>query len=395
MTQVTLPIVKGQSGTPEFGYDPQDDMQKVKSVQKKFRDSFSGAALDLTKWDQVLGTGGTIAVANSTLTFGSGNTANAEHSILSKETFTIPFRVGIGLTLSQRIANQSFFVEAVSVDPSTGVPDGKHKVGWLFDGTSATQAKYETQNGGFTVLQSAASAVVTTAGGGFYEIEPFSDETWWHSTILDSGSGRINSYRRHQQTPDPNAVFKLRLRWLNAGTAPASSTNAVVQFLSVIDYAELTAEITAGRGQAAAGQGIAAIIPALPALIAGTALIGDVSHQYRPGNTGAATNHHVVSAATTNAAVVKASAGKVVGWNLSNTTASWRYVKLHNIATAPTAGSGVVMTIAIPPNSTVTRTIEGGISFATGIGRTVVTGAADTDVTATAVNDVVGDIQFA
>ena len=124
-------------------------------------------------------------------------------------------------------------------------------------------------------------------------------------------------------------------------------------------------------------------------------VVGDVGLQVRANATGAASIHHVVSAASTGAAVIKASAGRVLGWNLSNTSASWRYVKLHNQTTTPTAGSGVVLTIGIPPNSTVDQAVAQGIAFATGIGRTTVTGAADADATAVAANDIVGDIYFA
>ncbi len=95
-------------------------------------------------------------------------------------------------------------------------------------------------------------------------------------------------------------------------------------------------------------------------LAAGTNAIGDVGLQVRANATGAMTGHHVVSAATTNVAQIKATAGRVYGWCLSNTTASWRFVKLHNVASA-TAGSGVVQ---------------------------------DADATATGVADVVGDIFF-
>jgi hypothetical protein len=131
------------------------------------------------------------------------------------------------------------------------------------------------------------------------------------------------------------------------------------------------------------------------ALVAGTAIIGDVGVTYRANNTGAASGTHIVSAATTNPTLVKNAAGRVLGWIFGNNTASFRYVKLHNQATAPTAGTGVVRTIALPPNSTVTYTIEGGIGFATGIGLTIVTGVADADNTAVGLNEVVGDIFFA
>ena len=85
------------------------------------------------------------------------------------------------------------------------------------------------------------------------------------------------------------------------------------------------------------------------------------------------------SAASTNAAVVKASAGRVLGWQLANTTASWVYVKLHNQTTTPTAGAGVLRTIAIPPNGKSEFAQEGGIAFTTGIGLTTTAGAADAE----------------
>jgi hypothetical protein len=129
-------------------------------------------------------------------------------------------------------------------------------------------------------------------------------------------------------------------------------------------------------------------------IAAGTNLIGDFGMQVRANATGAMSGHHIVSAATTNVAQIKATAGRVFGWSLSNTTASWRYVKLHNVASA-TAGSGVTQTIGIPPNATVEATFPFGIAFATAISRSVVTGAADADATATGVADVVGDIFFA
>jgi hypothetical protein len=157
--------------------------------------------------------------------------------------------------MSQRIANQEFYVEVISVNATTGVADGLHTAGFLFDGTNANQAKYFTANGGQASLISAASTFNPTTGTGVFEFEPFSDECWWHSGTLDANSGRTNSFRRHQQVPDPNASYKIRLRWLN-GTTPATTTTASLQFVACQDYAELTAEITAGRGIAVAGQSI-------------------------------------------------------------------------------------------------------------------------------------------
>lgn len=274
-----VPFAATEDGRSEIGgYDPNDDMLKVKSVQKKFRDNFIDATALAQKW-VVSPNAGAIAVAPGALTLSSGIVANNDTSILSVETFTIPFRVQVAVSLSQRIANQSFIVEAVSVDPATGIVDGLHSAGFIFDGTSHTQAKYRVQSDGMSPLESAASTVSSSASGSIYELEPFSDECWFHSGVLDSINGRAQSYRRHQQIPDPNALYKLRLRWQNASVAPATNSDAVIRFIACQDYAELTAEITAGRGQNVPGQ-------ALGVMIAGgqSAMVGPVPHDGARGS---------------------------------------------------------------------------------------------------------------
>jgi len=230
----------------------------VQTVSAKFRESFPGSAVRDGVWDSSVGTGGSLSVASGQLTMASGTTADSVTSVTGKQSFTVPFRFSVGLTLSQRIANQSFFVEVVSIG-NDGLPDGLNQAAWVFDGTSATQAKYQVQVDGLAALTSAAVTVVTTASTTLFEIEPFADECWWHSTAVDSASNRTNSYRRQLRSPDPNALYEVRLRWVNGSTAPASSTNAVVSFTTVSDYAEITAEITAGRGQASGGQAIATV----------------------------------------------------------------------------------------------------------------------------------------
>ncbi len=373
------------------GYDQQDDMLKVKSVQKKFRDSFGGASLDTTKWTSSVGSGASITLGSGVMNMVSGVVANAETYILSKEVFTIPFRVSIGFTMSQRIANQEFFVEMVSVDPVTGVPDGKNSVSWDFDSTTATSAKYLVSNSGLTPLASGYVTVPTTASGGIYEIEPFADEVWFHGGTLDSTSGRANSYRRHQQIPDPNAVYKLRLRWKNGATAPASTTTAVVQYVSVQDYAELTAEITAGRGQAAVGQAIAAAVVSMP-----TVTINSPAVYESPSTTagGYTSLGKLIAAATTNATAIKTSAGVLGALIAMNLSAATKYVKLYNKASAPTVGTDVPVYVFPIPAGGMLQLTDLKTRFTTGIALAITGGIADTDTTAVAANDVVVNWEY-
>lgn len=130
-------------------------------------------------------------------------------------------------------------------------------------------------------------------------------------------------------------------------------------------------------------------------LAAGTNAIGDVGLQVRANATGAASMANVISAATNNPTVVKASAGRVLGFCLTNTNAAIRFLKFHNTSAAPTPGSGVVATIPLPPNQSVDITIPQGMGFSTGISYTIVTGAATTDTAAVAANEITGTIVFA
>lgn len=376
------------------GYDSQDDMLKVKSVQKKMRDSFGGTEIDASKWELSLGSGGSSTVAGGVLTLASGITANSQSSLLSKETFTIPFRVTTAFTMSQRIANQSFYVEAVSVSPETGLPDGKESIGYLFDGTTPTQGKYLVQTAGGTPLVSGLVTLPTTVSGSVFELEPFSDEAWFHGGVLDSTNGRANSYRRHQQIPDPNGVYKIRVRWLNGATAPASSTNAVVQFIAVQDYAELTAEITAGRGQTVAGQALAAAVVSMPTVT----VTGTVNNIPSPSTSsgGFTSLGKLIAAATTNPTLLKGSAGNLGLLSMVNLSASTKYLKIFNKATAPVPGTDVpTMVYPVLANSHFNVPIpSGGLRFGTGLGVCVTGGIADTDTTALAANDVVVDWAF-
>jgi hypothetical protein len=103
---------------------------------------------------------------------------------------------------------------------------------------------------------------------------------------------------------------------------------------------------------------------------------------------------HLVSAATTNATNVKASAGKLHGWYIYNSNAAARKVAFHNTAGTPTAGASVTDSFVIPPTSAANAFTETGIAFTTGIAITTVTGIADSDATAVAANDLDINLYF-
>lgn len=113
------------------------------------------------------------------------------------------------------------------------------------------------------------------------------------------------------------------------------------------------------------------------------------------GASGGSTPSHAISAATTNATNVKASAGLLYGLSISNTNAAARYFKLYDKATAPIVGTDTPkMTIQVPGNGTVIRAFPVGLAFAAGIGYAATGAITDGDTTAIGLNDLSMDLDY-
>lgn len=103
---------------------------------------------------------------------------------------------------------------------------------------------------------------------------------------------------------------------------------------------------------------------------------------------------HLVSAASTNATNIKASAGTVNGWFIYNSNAAARKVNFHNTAGTPTAGASIHSAIVIPGLAGANVSFADGINFSTGIAITTVTELTDAGSTAVALNDLIINIYF-
>lgn len=110
------------------------------------------------------------------------------------------------------------------------------------------------------------------------------------------------------------------------------------------------------------------------------------THPY-PVTSGGESNSHLITAATDNAANVKASAGQVYRVNIFNKANYPVYLKFHNTAGTPTAGAGVVYTVGCQAGLARDIQFPMGLPFATGIGITVVKDIADAGTTAVAASD--------
>ena len=113
-----------------------------------------------------------------------------------------------------------------------------------------------------------------------------------------------------------------------------------------------------------------------------------------PHTAGGCSMYHKVSAASDNAANVKASAGQVYGISIYNNAGYPVYVKLHNTAGTPTAGAGVVRAFGCQAGVTVTYNQANGMAFGTGIGITIVKDITDAGTTAVALSDCVVGIEY-
>lgn len=114
---------------------------------------------------------------------------------------------------------------------------------------------------------------------------------------------------------------------------------------------------------------------------------------------GGATPHKLVSAATTNATSLKASAGQVYLVVCTNVNAAVRYLKLYNKASAPTVGTDVpVQTYGIPGNTAgaghVIPIPACGLEFTTGIAYALTTEATDAGSSAVAASEIVVNIGY-
>lgn len=165
------------------------------------------------------------------------------------------------------------------------------------------------------------------------------------------------------------------------GTIKAASAAAVAADTALVVAISPNNVLRAGDGVSVAKVQTASVRPALADLSQTVSL---------SGNLGITTTLTLNSAATTNATSVKASAGSLVGLNVSNIGAAAAYLKLYNKASAPTVGTDVpVLTIPLPAGAVVDLDLGTlGRVFTTGIALAITNLAADSDTTAIAAGQV-------
>ena len=233
---------------PQYFDIVQDDYQVVSGTEGaisisnqtiKLREDFAGSSLNANWTVVALGSGHSINVTNSQLELATGTTVNTETIIRSTKTFRIPLQVAFIARLSQRIANQEFYLEFID-------NTGQHYTRWMFDGTENQLAKIVSSNANTVNGPNTISIYPSSAFRLFY-IRNLVDETLFINRDLDQISRQNLQYQIYRLLPDPNRDYYIQIRARNLTTAPSSSTTFYIDAVVVHDWYTLTTEVTSGQ----------------------------------------------------------------------------------------------------------------------------------------------------
>jgi hypothetical protein len=179
-------------------------------------------------------------VGDSTLTITNGQalfTSGVNPSQVSYFTrlLDLPSMVNnFQLTLSQRIANASFYI-GFSDNPD---PTMAKVYAWLlFDGTTATTTKLQSARNPIVVptggeIQSSNITISTTASATEFRIELLRDRAMAFQNDSLKGTNKVS-------LPSPSDELYLTVAWVNGATPPATTTTATIDFIQVANNNEL------------------------------------------------------------------------------------------------------------------------------------------------------------
>ncbi len=277
----------------------------------------------------------------------------------------------------------------------------------LYNGVTATSSLFDCQRKGWNSGDTTLAVNTSASPGHVVQIvndgrNVFCDDM----LIASSATPDVSATRGHRvvNIPDDELDLYVYLWSRNGSTAPASTTTWTVGFWSVEDFVNFPVYIAGQRMQGNRSPfpvkvtNAPTVNPSGGALAAGTNAIGDVGVQYRASATGGASAISVLSPATPAATAIKAAAGRLLGWQLINTSASVRSIKIWNTAVAGiTIGTTAALwEIDIPAGGSVDFRLEAGIAFATAISYAVTGAKGLTDNTGgLGANDVSGSFFYA
>lgn len=313
-----------------------------------------------------------------------------------------------GVTSPVSIAASVTVTDSQVVADNGGFTDGTTKVfmgGYIFDevaGTALTEndaaaARVDSKRAQVLVIEDATTRGqrATVSAGGAIKVDGSAATQPVSGTVTTSppSNASTNVAQLAGTTTDTNSGNKSAgtLRVVLATDQPALTNKLLVtpDANAQVDVNKIAGTATAvNSGNKDAGTQRVVLATDQPALT------NPLKTTQTPATTGGLTTYHLVSAATTNATNIKASAGQVFGWYIYNSNAAARKVAFHNSASAPTAGASIFFAIVIPPSSGANVEFTNGIAFSSGIGITTVTDLTDAGATAVAASDLIINIFY-
>lgn len=351
----------------------------VDNTNALYRYDFAGTALP-TDWNILSqGTGQTVSVASSIMTIAAGTTASAETIVRCTRAIRVKFYVRFVVSLSQRIANQNIYLEITN---SSGTTFARYDL----NGATATSGQAQTGNSG-TNNTATSITIPTTASYATLDIYADTNDVVFSSVASNSNAVKSGIASFDRLILEPTEDYYVQVRVTNGGTAPASSTNVNVDAVVIQDLTGVKVDVIRGDGTAALSNATPVQVLSAPT----TTVVPSAST-----SVGASSAHHLISAATTNATSVKASVGVINDIQVSNASASPRYFKLYNKASAPTVGTDTpVKTILVPAGDTVALSFAPhGLRLTSGIAYALTTGIAVADVAAVGASEMAVNIAY-
>ena len=269
-----------------------------------------------------------------------------------------------------------------------------------YSGTTATQASVDAQRRGWNSGLTTATINTTASPGHVMNTYADGRNVYWSDTLVASATTPTITTRasRIESLPDDDVELYVYFWAYNGTTNPATSTTWTIGFVSVEDNANVPTYIAGARPTGSAAplavsqQGTVTTTFTQPALVAGTAAIGDVGIQYRANATGAATLTNINCPATPAAQQIKGGAGRLLSIVVTNNAAAARWLKIFNLLSASvTPGTTAALAeLGIGAGQTIEWSLEGGAAFSTGITIMVTGGVGLSNNTAVTLGDVTG-----
>lgn len=398
----------------------------------------------------IVGTGVGYSQANGALAITAGTTTNAEFLTRSTEFWEGSMRMRVSTVLSQRNTNNNFLAIladligeslTVTINSSTsitvalpghtytaqnvgqfmyiggivgevGVP-GRYAIasvvagvsvnftvaGWPasgsctatlfghsfakvhFTGTTATNALINTQRRGWANADTTATILTTASPGTIVHMELTGRECFWYDTLRASSATPTVTTRgfRYENTPDDNQHLYLFL-WSFNGTSAPTATTWTISFCAVEKFANTPVYIQGARANGATNPQAVTVQGTVTTSLTSTRITPNAAD-------GHSSTAHLISAATTNGTVVKASAGSIGQIVVSNNAATASYFKLYNSTTVTVGTTTPVMTVLVPAGSTVMPIGNSPIRCSTGICFGLTKGIAVNDVAAVGLSE--------